>query len=156
MSFGNQEDPMPKKRHKPEEIVAKLRQVDVLAPRGQSAADAVRATGVMEVTYYRGRQDYGVLKPDQMKWLKDLEAKKTRLHRAVSDSTIDKMILEEAAKGPAAEGRLQGFNNRIPDILCRVGRAVAPSGLTDCSRECELHHFIQREIKYPGPRDGAS
>jgi len=95
---------MPKKRHKPEEIVAKLRQVDVLAPRGQSAADAVRATGVMEVTYYRGRQDYGVLKPDQMKRLKDLEAKKTRLHRVVSDSTIDKMILEEAAKGPIPDG----------------------------------------------------
>jgi len=99
MSFGNQEDPMPKKRHKPEEIVAKLRQVDVLVSQGQSVADAVRAIGVTEVTYYRWRQEYGGLKSDQVKRLKDLEAENARLRRAVSDLTLDKMILAEAAKG---------------------------------------------------------
>jgi putative transposase len=99
MSFDNQEDPMPKKRHKPEEIVAKLRQVDVLVSQGQSVADAVRAIAVTEVTYYRWRQEYGGLKSDQVKRLKDLEAENARLRRAVSDLTLDKMILAEAARG---------------------------------------------------------
>jgi putative transposase len=58
---------MPRKRHKPEEIVAKLRQVDVLVSQGQSVADAVRAIGVTEVTYYRWRQEYGGLKSDQVR-----------------------------------------------------------------------------------------
>ena len=56
---------MPRKRHKPEEIVAKLRQVDVLVSQGQTVADAVRAIGVTEVTCYRGRQEYGGLKTDR-------------------------------------------------------------------------------------------
>ena len=90
---------MPRKRHKPEEIVAKLRQVDVLASQGQSIADAVRAIGVTEVTYYRWRQEYGGLKSDQVRKLKDLEAENAQLRRAVSDLTLDKMILKEAARG---------------------------------------------------------
>ena len=90
---------MPRKRHKLEEIVAKLRQVDVLASQGQSIADAVRAIGVTEVTYYRWRQEYGGLKSDQVRKLKDLEAENARLRRAVSDLTLDKMILKEAARG---------------------------------------------------------
>ena len=90
---------MPRKRHKPEEIVVKLRQVDVLASQGQSIADAVRAIGVTEVTYYRWRQEYGGLKSDQVRKLKDLEAENARLRRAVSDLTLDKMILKEAARG---------------------------------------------------------
>ena len=90
---------MPRKRHKPEEIVAKLRQVDVLASQGQSIADAVRTIGVTEVTYYRWRQEYGGLKSGQVRKLKDLEAENARLRRAVSDLTLDKMILKEAARG---------------------------------------------------------
>ena len=90
---------MPRKRHKPEVIIAKLRQVDVLASQGQSIADAVRAIGVTEVTYYRWRQEYGGLKSDQVRKLKDLEAENARLRRAVSDLTLDKMILKEAARG---------------------------------------------------------
>ena len=90
---------MPRKRHKPEEIVAKLRQVDVLASQGQSIADAVRTIGVTEVTYYRWRQEYGGLKSDQVRKLKDLEVENARLRRAVSDLTLDKMILKEAARG---------------------------------------------------------
>ena len=90
---------MPRRHHKPEEIVAKLRQVDVLASQGQSIADALRAIGVTEVTYYRWRQEYGGLKSDQVRKLKDLEAENARLRRAVSDLTLDKMILKEAARG---------------------------------------------------------
>ncbi len=90
---------MPRKRHKPEEIVAKLRRVDVLVSQGQSVADAVRAIGVTEVTYYRWRQEFGGLKTDQVKRMKELEAENARLRRAVSDLTLDKMILAEAEKG---------------------------------------------------------
>ncbi len=90
---------MPRKRHKPEEIVAKLRRVDVLVSQGQSVADAVRGIGVTEVTYYRWRQEFGGLKTDQVKRMKALEAENARLRRAVSDLTLDKMILAEAAKG---------------------------------------------------------
>jgi putative transposase len=90
---------MPKKRHKPEEIVAKLRQVDVLLSQGQNQADAVRSIGVTEVTYYRWRQEYGGLKTDQVKRLKDLETENSRLRKAISDLTLDKLILQEAAKG---------------------------------------------------------
>ena len=90
---------MPRKRHKPEEIVAKLRRVDVLVSQVQSVADAIRAIGVTEVTYYRWRQEFGGLKMDQVKRMKELEAENARLRRAVSDLTLDKMILAEAAKG---------------------------------------------------------
>ena len=90
---------MPRKRHKPEEIVAKLRQVDVLVSQGQSVADAVRAVGVAEVTYYRWRQEYGGLKADQVKRLKALETENARLRRAVADLTLDELILKEAASG---------------------------------------------------------
>ena len=90
---------MPQKRHKPEEIVAKLRQVDVLTSQGQSVTDAIRSIGVTEVTYYRWRQEFGGLKSDQVKRLKDLETENTRLRRAVSDLTLDKLILQEAARG---------------------------------------------------------
>ena len=90
---------MPRKRHKPEEIIAKLRQVDVLASQGQTVADAVRSIGVTEVTYYRWRQEYGGLKADQVKRLKQLEAENARLRRAVADLTLDKLILREGASG---------------------------------------------------------
>ena len=90
---------MPKKRHKAEEIVAKLRQVDVLVSQGQNVADAIRQIGVTEVTYYRWRQEFGGLKSDQVKRLKDLETENGRLRRAVSDLTLDKLILQEAARG---------------------------------------------------------
>ena len=90
---------MPRRRYKPEEIVAKLRQVDVLVSQGQSMADAIRQIGVSEVTYYRWRQEYGGLKTEQVKRLKELETENARLRRAVSDLTLDKLILREAARG---------------------------------------------------------
>jgi len=90
---------MAKKRHKPEEIVAKLRQVDVLTAQGQSIAEAVKTIAVTETTYFRWRAEYGGLKSDQVRRLKDLELENTRLRRAVSDLTLDKLILTEAARG---------------------------------------------------------
>ena len=90
---------MSRKRHKPEEIVAKLRQVEVLTAQGRTAAEAIRSIGVTEVTFYRWRQEYGGLKGDQVKRLKELEAENTRLRRAVADLTVEKLILREAASG---------------------------------------------------------
>ena len=90
---------MARKRHTAEEIVAKLRQVDVLMAQGRLVADAIRTIGVTEVTYYRWRNEYGGLKGDQVKRLKELETENSRLRRAVSDLTLDKLILTEAAKG---------------------------------------------------------
>ena len=87
------------KRHKPEEIIAKLRQVEVMTGQGTSMADAVRSIGVTEVTYYRWRSEYGGMKLDQVKRLKELEVENGRLRKAVSDLTLDKLILKEAARG---------------------------------------------------------
>jgi putative transposase len=90
---------MARKRHTAEEIVTKLRQVDVLTAQGQPVSEAIRTIGVTEVTYYRWRTEYGGLKGDQVKRLKELEKENSRLRRAVSDLTLDKLILQEAAKG---------------------------------------------------------
>jgi len=87
------------KRHKPEEIVAKLRQVEVLTGQGRSIAEAVRTIGVSDVTYFRWRAEYGGMKTDQLKRLKELELENRRLRQAVSDLTLDKQILAEAARG---------------------------------------------------------
>lgn len=90
---------MAKKRYKPEEIVGLLRQADVLHSQGRSMADAIRQIGVSEVTFYRWRKEYGGLSGDQLRRLKELEKENERLRRAVSDLTLDKQILAEAAKG---------------------------------------------------------
>src|SRR5215204_1419759 len=100
MALSHEEDgSMSRKRHRPEEIVAKLRQVEVLTAQGQSVAEVIRSIGVTEVTYYRWRNEYGGLKGDQVKRLKELEAENARLRRAVSDLTLEKLILKEAAAG---------------------------------------------------------
>jgi putative transposase len=83
---------MPRKIYKPEEIIAKLRQVEVLTSQGQAAVDAIRSIGVTDATYYRWRQEYGGLKVDQLKRLKELEAENARLRRAVSDLTLEKLV----------------------------------------------------------------
>ena len=88
-----------RKRHSPEEILAKLRQVEVLTGQGTLVADAIRSIGVTEPTYYRWRQEFGGLKLDQVKRLKELEAENARLRRAVSDLTLEKLVLKEAASG---------------------------------------------------------
>ena len=93
------EDGQMAERHKPEEIVTKLRQVDVLVSQGSSVADAVRGIGVTEVTYYRWRQEYGGLKSGQVRRMKDLETENSRLRKAIADLTLDKLILQEASRG---------------------------------------------------------
>ena len=90
---------MARKHHKPEEIVAKLRQVEVLTAQGKPVAEAVRAIGVREATYYRWRSEYGGLKLDQVKRLKLLEQENGRLRKAVADLTLEKLSLKEAASG---------------------------------------------------------
>jgi putative transposase len=88
-----------RKTHTPEEIVATLRQVEVLVGQGRSVAEAVRSIGVTEPSYYRWRSAYGGLKVDQVKRLKELERENARLRKAVSDLTLEKVILKEAASG---------------------------------------------------------
>ena len=90
---------MSNKRHKPEEIVAELRQVEVLVGRGMSRIDAIREVSITEQTYYRWRKHYGGMGTDQLKELKRLQKENERLRKAVSDLTLDKLILTEAAKG---------------------------------------------------------
>jgi transposase-like protein len=78
---------------------AKLRQVEASAGQGTPVADAVRSIGVTEATYYRWRQEFGGLKLDQVRRLKELEAENSRLRKAVADLTLEKLILKEAAAG---------------------------------------------------------
>jgi putative transposase len=107
---------MRKKRYTPEEIVVKLRQVDVLVSQSQNIADAFRQIGVSEVTYYWWRQEYGGLKTEQVKRLKELETDNTRLRKAVSDLTLDKLILQEVAR--------ETSKPRAPPRLYRAVQAV--------------------------------
>ncbi len=90
---------MANKRAKPEEIVGKLRQVEVLVGQGMPRADAIRQISVTEQTYYRWRKKYGGMGTEQLKELKKLQKENERLRRAVSDLTLDKLILTEAARG---------------------------------------------------------
>ena len=83
---------------KPEEIVSKLRQVEVLMGQGASRLDAIRQIGVVEQTYYRWRKQFGGMGVDQLKELKRLQKENEQLRRAVSDLTLDKLILKEAAR----------------------------------------------------------
>jgi putative transposase len=90
------------KREKPEEIVSKLRQVEVLQGQGMMVAEAVRKIGVTQQTFYRWRKLYGGMGGSQLARLKELEKENQRLRRAVSDLTLDKLILTEAARGVMA------------------------------------------------------
>ena len=90
---------MPRKGHSPEQILNKLRQVEVAVAGGKSVGQAVREIGVTDHTYYRWRREYGGLNLDQARKLKKLEQENARLKRAVADLTLDKLILKEAAEG---------------------------------------------------------
>lgn len=87
------------KREKPEEIVSKLRQVEVLQGQGMTIAEAVRQIRLTQQMFYRCRKLYGGIGRSQLKRLKELEQENQRLRRAVSDLTLDKLILTEAARG---------------------------------------------------------
>jgi len=90
---------MTNKRPKPEEIITKLRQVEVLMGQGMARLDAIRQIGVVEQTYYRWRKQYGGMGVDQLKELKRLQKENDQLRKVVSDLTLDKLILKEAARG---------------------------------------------------------
>ena len=87
------------RKHKPEEIIGKLREAEIVLAQGGTVLDACRRIGVTEQSYYRWRKEYGGLKMDQARRMKELEKENARLRRAVSDLTLDKLILQEAAKG---------------------------------------------------------
>ncbi len=87
------------KRSTPEEIIAKLREVEVRLAPGETTGQAVRVIGVTEQTYYRWRKEYGGLQVDQAKRMKEVEKENARLRRAVSDLTLDNQILQEVVRG---------------------------------------------------------
>jgi putative transposase len=90
---------MPFKKHKPEELIGKLREAEIVLAQGASVGEMCRRLSVSEQTYYRWRKGYGGLKTDQARRMKDLERENARLRRAISDLTLDKLILQEAARG---------------------------------------------------------
>ena len=90
---------MPKKSFSPEQIIAKLRQIEVLVAQGNSVAVACKEAEISEQTYYRWRKEYGGLRLDQAKRLKELEKENQRLKKLVADLSLDKAMLEEVAKG---------------------------------------------------------
>ena len=99
LGSGRKEGVMPRIKHTVEQIITKLREAEVVLSKGQSVVQVCRTLGVTEQTYYRWRNEYGSLKIDQVKGLKELERENSRLKRAVADLTLDKLILKEAAEG---------------------------------------------------------
>ena len=87
------------RKHKPEEVIGKLREAEIVLAQGGTVLDACRRIGVTEQSYYRWRKEYGGLKMDQARRMKELEKENARLRRAVSDLTLDKLILQEASRG---------------------------------------------------------
>ena len=90
---------MPRKRYRPEDILSKLREADIHISQGKTVAETIRLLGISDVSYYRWRKEYGGMTTSQVKRLKELEKENQRLRKAVSDLTLDKLILQEAAKG---------------------------------------------------------
>ena len=90
---------MQRKRHSPEQIIRKLREAEVELGGGAAVADVCKKLGISEQTYFRWRNQYGGLKADDMKRLKDLEKENARLKKAVADLTLDKQILQESLRG---------------------------------------------------------
>jgi len=89
---------MPKKRFSSEEIIHKLREAEVLSSQGRTVAEICRQLGIVEQTFFSWRKEYGGLKVDQAKRLKELEQENARLRRALSDAVIDNQILREVSK----------------------------------------------------------
>lgn len=92
-------DEMPRKRFKPEEIIQQLREAEVLLSQGKNVAEACRQIGVTDQTYYRWRKEYGGVRTDQAKRLKELDREDARLKKLLAEAELDKAILREAASG---------------------------------------------------------
>jgi len=90
---------MPKKGFKPEQIINKLREAEVLLSQGATVGEICRRIGVTDVTYYRWRKEYGGMRVDQSRRMKDLEQQNSRLKKLVADLSLDNAILKEAAEG---------------------------------------------------------
>jgi putative transposase len=90
---------MGRKKHAAEEIINKLREAEVLQAKGMSMEEVMRQLGVSDATYYKWRKEYGGLRVDQAKRLKEMEQENTRLRKVVADLSIDNAILKEAARG---------------------------------------------------------
>ena len=90
---------MPKKSFTPEQIVTKLREVEILLSQGTTAGGACKQTGVSEANYYRWRKEYGGLKIEQAKRLKELERENAKLKRVVADLSLEKRVLKDIAEG---------------------------------------------------------
>ena len=90
---------MARQRYTPEQIIAHLRQAEVMIGQGKSMDEVIRALGVTGNTYYRWRKEYGGMGTDQAKRLKELEAENARLKRVVADLTLDNVILKEVSTG---------------------------------------------------------
>jgi transposase-like protein len=90
---------MARKRHTPEQIIRKLREAEVELAKGETTVDVVRKLGITEQTYYRWRKEYGGLRLDQAKRLKELEKENARLKRLLAEQALDNSILKEAATG---------------------------------------------------------
>jgi putative transposase len=90
---------MGKQRHTAEQIISKLREAEVLQGKGMSLEEVLRQLGISDATYYKWRKEYGGLRVDQAKRLKELEQENGRLRKVVSDLSIDNAILKEAARG---------------------------------------------------------
>ena len=90
---------MPRKRFKAEQIIQHLREAEVLLAQGQTIAQVCKKIGITDQTYYRWRKEYGGIRTDQAKRLKDLENENARLKRLLADAELDKAILREAASG---------------------------------------------------------
>ena len=105
------------RKHKPEDIIGKLREAEIVLAQGGTVADACRRIGVTEQSYYRWRKEYGGLKMDHARRMKELEKENARLRRAVSDLTLDKLILQEAARGSRRRASAQTSKPRAPQAL---------------------------------------
>jgi putative transposase len=90
---------MARKGYSAEQIIGKLREAEILLAKGQTVGQVSRALGITQQTYYRWRKEYGGLKVSQARRLKELERENARLRKAVSDLTLDKLILKEALEG---------------------------------------------------------
>jgi putative transposase len=90
---------MVRKGFKPEQIIGKLREAEVLLSQGSTVGEASRKIGVTEQTYYRWRKEYGGMRVEQARRLKELEKENSRLKKLVADITLDNAILKEAARG---------------------------------------------------------
>jgi transposase-like protein len=90
---------MPRKSFTPEQIVAKLRQIEVRINQGRTVPHACKEAGIVEQTFYHWRKEYGGLQMEQARKLKDLQKENAQLRRAVADLTVEKQILKDIAQG---------------------------------------------------------